>query len=187
MNFKDFLLGWAVSEEIRASRERQAERIERYLSKGEYAPAGIFRRLFSLLIDSIVLGLVAAVFQDTKWVAAYDRIDPIFGMAGWLIFLYFGLFLLFKGQTLGKMFAGIAVISNIGGKLRWWQALIRTPVFFLTMIGPIYVVEGLGSESLLEYLPLIFPIHLLVVLLNKDRKGIHDFITGTRVVHKTWH
>jgi uncharacterized RDD family membrane protein YckC len=65
------------------------------------------------------------------------------------------------GQTLGKMAAGIKVVSTERSPLDFGRAFIRELVWFV-----LAVPAGLG----------------LLTVLSRDRRGIHDRFAGTRVV-----
>jgi len=67
------------------------------------------------------------------------------------------------GQTLGKMAAGIRVVSSDDdGSLDVGRALLRTIVWLI-----LAVPAGLG---------------FLTAVLSRDRRGLHDRFAGTRVV-----
>ncbi len=66
------------------------------------------------------------------------------------------------GQTLGKMAAGIRVISSDAESLDVGRALLRTLMWFLLAIP-----AGLG---------------FLTAVLSRDHRGLHDRFAGTRVV-----
>lgn len=186
MRFRDFIFGWMAARGVDAAARSKGREIQKYIDQGEYAPAGVPNRLFSLLVDSLILGVVGSFFSEEvhwKWISVYDRLDPIFGTIGWFIFLYFGLMYLFKGQSLGKMITKTVVISNNGEKLKWWQALLRTPVLFFLLVTPITISEALKLEAIGI---VWFLLYVFFILFNKRRRGIHDIIVRTRVVYKTW-
>ena len=67
------------------------------------------------------------------------------------------------GRTPGKAIMGLRVESSAGGRVTPVKALLR-------MVGYLLSTAGLGAG-------------FLWVLLDKERRGFHDHIAGSRVVH----
>lgn len=79
-------------------------------------------------------------------------------IAGWnvvVLIIEYLLLLPSGGQTLGMWVAGIRVVSLRGGRIRPWWALLRTVL--LVLLVP-------------------------AVVLDRDRRGLHDRASGTVVV-----
>ena len=78
--------------------------------------------------------------------------------------LYEGAFLQHMGQTIGKALLGVQVVSDDGSPVRGVQAVGRSvlKVMQFTCCG-------------LTYLSVVF---------SKERRGLHDFGAGTRVVDR---
>ena len=104
-----------------------------------------------------------------------------FGVAQWLL----------KGQTIGKRILKLKVVSNKDKKLNIGNYLLRTTilnnvifrvaimvgVFFLNKKAYYNYSSALSlCESLME------SIILLMVVLRKDNRGLHDIIAGTKVI-----
>jgi len=79
-----------------------------------------------------------------------------------LFILYFTFFYHYGGQTPGKMMMGLRVVTANLEELSLFQALFRTLSYFLSGF-PL----GIG---------------FLMALLDQDKRALHDFIAGTRVV-----
>jgi uncharacterized RDD family membrane protein YckC len=120
--------------------------------------------LFTILVIPlfIVLGLFGA--------AATGRAEPGLGfnflvmvLAAGIMFVYEGLMLSNRGQTLGKMAVGIKVVTpegrDISAGQAWGRALTRQ-VFF-------------SYFALVNYLPALF---------TKQKTAVHDLAAKTRVV-----
>lgn len=90
--------------------------------------AGFFIRLLAFTIDMLVTSSLANIVKNLIG-SDYDIIGSItaYGLIFWLItILYFTLLTYFnQGQTLGKMIAGIRVISSRGEKLTFGQVVSR--------------------------------------------------------------
>ena len=93
-----------------------------------------------------------------------------------IAFAYFGVFfyllyaaistLIFRGQTIGKRLMGIRIV--------------RTDSSFLSK-GPILSREILG-KVIINSIPLVPFVSLLMLLLTKDNRTLHDYLAGTLVV-----
>jgi uncharacterized RDD family membrane protein YckC len=134
--------------------------------------ASIGRRFGALWVDSVLLMLVLMPLSIAAGVAAgaAGKADPGLGFsflvmvaAAGVMFVYEGLMLASRGQTLGKMAVGIKVVTpegrDIGGGQAWGRALTRQ-VFF-------------SYFALVNYLPALF---------TKQKTAIHDLAAKTRVV-----
>ena len=106
--------------------------------------------------------------------------------------LYFGVcqFLL-KGQTIGKKILKLRVVKNKEGNLCIFNYLLRC--FILNSIwANLILVVGInllnaGSYYTLNYyvsnvLYIMELVILMTVFMNKDSRGLHDIIAGTKVI-----
>jgi uncharacterized RDD family membrane protein YckC len=134
--------------------------------------ASIGRRFGALWVDSVLLMLVLMPLSIAAGVAAgaAGKAEPGLGFsflvmvaAAGVMFVYEGLMLASRGQTLGKMAVGIKVVTpegrDIVGGQAWGRALTRQ-VFF-------------SYFALVNYLPALF---------TKQKTAIHDLAAKTRVV-----
>ena len=107
--------------------------------------------------------------------------------------LYFGVLqFAMKGQTLGKKIMKIRVVANNDNKkLNVGNYLIRSiilnnVIFSILFIVGIYVFDADGYYSysmVVSYLQmLVLTIIMLMVVLRKDFRGLHDFAAGTKVI-----
>ncbi len=114
-----------------------------------------------------------------------------------VIFAYFGIFQKFNnGQTLGKKIMKIKVVSNDDKNLSVWSYFLRILPIYYIFIGSVIpliltsiLVFIVGStyfatvNSIIVYL--FFGIGIMsFVMMNvrKDKRGLQDLISGTKVV-----
>lgn len=135
--------------------------------------ATVGRRFGAQWVDGLLVGLVFLPFYIFLFMGAGGAAAPpdlglgltalltIGGAAA--VFLYEGLMLSSRGQTLGKMAVGIKVVTpegqDIGAGQAWSRALVRQ-VFF-------------SYFALINILPIVF---------TKHKTAIHDLAAKTRVV-----
>jgi uncharacterized RDD family membrane protein YckC len=142
--------------------------------RGDNAPlaAPVGPRLLAALVDALILGSIgAAVLYLTLKVCGLQFahvavIPPVPFMAFLLLVAggYLTLFTAAGGQTIGKMAAGIKVVSTDVDRLRvpLGQSVLRATAYLASALP-----AGLG------FLP---------ALLGADRRAIHDRLADTRVV-----
>ncbi len=108
-----------------------------------------------------------------------------------IVFLYYGVFVYFtKGQTLGKKIMGIKVVSNKDKELKLYNYFIRTFILngvilsILTLIAICFKESTyLNIYTMASNFDMILMIVLfLMVLFNKDGRGLHDILAGTKVI-----
>ena len=132
--------------------------------------AGVAARFVAAVLDLAILAAIdAAVVYFTMQICGLTAADlgilPKGPLIAFLLLQNGGYLVAFTagGQTLGKMAAGIRVVSNeSAGPLDVGHALLRTAVWVL-LAAP----AGLGFVS---------------AILSRDRRGLHDRFAGTRVV-----
>jgi uncharacterized RDD family membrane protein YckC len=128
--------------------------------------AGPVPRALAWAVD---LGIRLAIVLVAMTVAAQ------FGRAGWGIVLLAAFFVewllpawfeaVWGGQTPGKRLFGIAVLNDDGTPLRWPGALTRNLL------------------RAVDFLPFLYGIGLVAMLLNRDFKRLGDLAAGTVVVY----
>jgi uncharacterized RDD family membrane protein YckC len=146
-----------------------------FLPKTE-SPVGLaspMARLAAFILDLLLLfplirimqaptqrGLMtASLLEDQPGVLSYKLLS-VFVFVG--VFLaYHTLFIYWRGQTLGKMFFGVQVVSLVG-PLTLWSALSRA----------VFLLFGLG----MAYLP------FLAIFYHPLRRSLHDRIADTLVI-----
>jgi uncharacterized RDD family membrane protein YckC len=132
--------------------------------------AAVAARFVAVAIDLLILAAIdAVVIYFTMQICGLTLDDlnvlPKGPLLAFLLVQNGGYLVAFTagGQTLGKMAAGIRVVSNDDdGSLDVGRALLRTIVWLV-----LAVPAGLG---------------FLTAVLSRDHRGLHDRLAGTRVV-----
>ena len=143
---------------------------EKHGPRAATADAGLVRRLFAVAIDLCILAAVdILVVYFTLQICGITLQDvgvlPKGPLLAFLVAQNGGYLVIFTagGQTLGKMGAGIKVVTaDASGPLDLGQAVVRT-LLWLALAVP----AGLG---------------FLTAFLTPDHRGLHDRVAGTRVV-----
>jgi uncharacterized RDD family membrane protein YckC len=98
-----------------------------------------------------------------KWVWLTTAVPAAAGaVIAVLPFAYFFITVAVTGRTVGKGLMGIRVVAKDGRKLRLVRAMLRTVAYLISLV-PLF-----GG--------------FLWILIDKDRRGWHDHIAGSRVV-----
>jgi uncharacterized RDD family membrane protein YckC len=169
--------------------------------------AGIGGRILALIFDGIVLWppmlLLGKLLQTSRPTAILGA------MAYGLFFPLYNILLLGRfGQTVGKKIVGIRVELIDGSPIDWKAAFLRYAVdllfVFILIVSWIGVLSdsavSAGSLAPMRFYTLLKPTNaffiwanqiwtvwiwgdVIVALLNKRRRAVHDFIVGTCVVH----
>jgi uncharacterized RDD family membrane protein YckC len=134
------------------------------------APAAVASRVLAALIDVLLVaavdvGVVYLTMQIVGVTLGEMTILPKVPLIAFLVVQNISYFVFFtaSGQTMGQMALGIKVISDeAGASPDLPHAVVRTIVW--TMLA---VPAGLGLAS---------------AILSRDRRGLHDRFSGTRVV-----
>lgn len=121
----------------------------------------------------------------------YKVISSSISVAGFL--LYFAVLQwALKGQTIGKKIMKIRVVANKEDKklnvgnyiLR--SLILNNIIFSIILIIGVYIFEAPGYYTLsmvVSYLQLlVMSLIMLMVVLRKDYRGLHDFVAGTKVI-----
>ena len=141
----------------------------------DFEPAGMGARLVAWVIDRLILGalwfLVAAwgfvaYLNVIRWPPDLLNLGALISLlllgGIWLHAAYFIVFVGGCGQTPGKMLLLITVVRWDGAPAGYGRALVRWVGYWVAML-PL----GLG------FVPAFF---------TADRRGLHDWMAGTRVV-----
>ena len=172
--------------------------------------AGFWTRLVAGLIDAIVfmpLMLLYIWIQSRSYAGILIYVLPY-----WFCAAFYNIVLLARyGQTLGKMALRIKVTRVDGSDIGFKEACLRHSIDaifgFLSGIGMIIAILVTGPDiftgayTWIEQTKIIAPntpafaeiaknmskiwiwSELIVLLFNKKRRAIHDFIAGTVVIH----
>jgi len=161
----DAAIGSPTMSDARASRHEWSQSRHRHAEN-----AAVAARFVAVAIDLLILAAIdAVVIYFTMQICGLTLNDldvlPKGPLLAFLLVQNGGYLVAFTagGQTLGKMAAGIRVVSSDDdGSLDVGRALLRTIVWLV-----LAVPAGLG---------------FLTAVLSRDRRGLHDRFAGTRVV-----
>jgi len=172
--------------------------------------AGFWPRLGALLLDIVLLAPLGGL---AWWGYTHVRLLPLyFAVPDVLVGLLYNVYLVQRfGGTPGKLIVGIRIRKVNGSPVGYREAFLRyLPEFVLGVLGSLAFVSAVLQMSDSEY-PLSFtelttrvmplmpswykPVHwteniwmwgeLIVLLTNRKRRALHDFIAGTVVVHSS--
>lgn len=87
-------------------------------------PTGWRIRFWAWLMDFILMGIVWYMVLTAQGMTAFSLYS--LGFYGFLLFLYWTLLEGFRGQSLGKMVLGIAVVGPIGEQIGFRDAAIES-------------------------------------------------------------
>lgn len=171
--------------------------------------AGFLVRAFSIIIDTVLL----IPFQlFVQYSMQTGRINHCLLYISWMLFTWIVyLFLLYKfGGTPGKLLVGIRIRKLNSEKAGLKEVLLRSAVdiIFCFTLGIAYLIAinhldfyqylEMHGKIQAEYLNRHYPVwqkpiallqivwvlsELVVLLFNKQKMAIHDFIAGTVVIH----
>lgn len=149
------------------------------------------RRLCAAAIDLLLLGLVLSAamvpfLADRLREAADGRPAGSVGMSVTvdLVFgAYFVVFAARSGATIGKRLMGLVVVADDGGPLGWRRAGLRYGVVLGAVVVPeLLDVAGVSAEVSAIAWTVSLAFVFLPIVLSDDGAGVHDRLTGTRVV-----
>lgn len=156
----------SLAESATLSNSFQMEKVTEFSLEALRAP--FFLRIGAMCIDYMlvmatpVLWLLFSKFFGDGANATVSNTVWLFVVIVWLI--DFLLLPLLRGQTFGKMLAGITIVRTDGTPVRLGGLLRRNVVgYFLTLI-----TLGIG---------------FLVSAVNKTGRSLHDYVAGTVVVY----
>ncbi len=168
--------------------------------------AGFWKRLSSILIDVLVF---SPVFLLRVWLDSVSRTTALFAAVTYIILVatYHIWFVAKYGQTPGKMAVGIKIVKVDGQPVSWKEAFLRHSVnIVLAIINGIVLCYAITQITESEYISLSWKIRnhriyefypawintmsdiwgwseVVVLLFNKKKRALHDFIAGTVVIH----
>lgn len=171
--------------------------------------AGFWRRFGAFWIDFVVF---VPLMGLSFWLGEMSRVASLSTyLPGLVIGLWFHVYLVKRyGGTPGKLLLKIRITRLDGSNVGYREAILRHSVLFiLSTLQTIALMIGTLNMSDAEYLSLAFqarsvrlaeiapvwyqPVtvlmniwvwsEFLVMLTNRRRRAIHDFIAGTVVIH----
>jgi uncharacterized RDD family membrane protein YckC len=179
-------------------------------SNGEEVYAGFWTRFCAGFADAFILLPFGFLFQCLE---GFDRTLAIVVsiLSSTLFAMYNVYFNAHFGGTLGKLAVGIRITQPDGTAIGWIEAWKRSSVdlafafaavvaevWALVLVDPIQYtsLEWLARNTLLQkhqpawsdWVSILGQVwiwsEVVVLLFNKRKRAIHDFIAGTVVVHK---
>lgn len=141
-------------------------------------------------------------FDETVSSVNYDIYKygcPYYVVALLVLVGYFGIFQKFNnGQTLGKKFLKIKVVSTVDKELSVLKYLLRLiPLYIysyggiLTTIACIILPQILAPTLAIKWVTTVTIINLLVglidaefMIMRKDRRALHDIISKTKIINE---
>lgn len=176
--------------------------------KSELSYAGFWRRFFAYWVDAIVL---LPVIFISIWGDQQSRLFQLYWLVpGALISLWFHVYLVQRyGGTPGKLLLKIKITKLDGTAVSFKEAILRHSVLFLLSIMSTVVLlpSYLGmtdaqyfsmdwiersrylqenSSGMFDFANIAMNIWIwsefLIMLTNKKRRALHDFIAGTVVI-----
>ena len=146
--------------------------METALDRREPAPAGFWIRLVAVAIDVFVILLVQLIFSILArqvWGTGVLESEVFRGVVTLFTIVFAGVYSVVlhasEGQTLGKMLVNVRV-ERVGGRpLSKSTALWR------------WIASWIAAMPLL--------LGFVIAGLRRDKRGLHDLLAGTRVVHAT--
>lgn len=170
--------------------------------------AGFWIRLGSLLLDFLIM--VPVIFL-TLYLNGLSKNAYYFTFLPSLVFhFWYSIYLVKKhGGTPGKLIAGIKILKTNGEDVTWKESILRQIVtFILTIFVSIITMMALSradgeyyesltwmtkQQYLMTLTPILFTLYtwtsniwtyseLFVLLFNKRKRALHDFIAGTVII-----
>jgi len=141
--------------------------------------ASRWKRLGGALIDCLIMitiivpiGLATGVFQQLfSGMAMTSGEHAISGVTGWVVFLILNGYLLHhKGQTIGKVVVKTRIV-DLNGHVPNFGKLLVLRYLILGLVYQIPIVGAIAS--------FVNPLFIF----GKDRRCLHDYMAGTRVIN----
>ena len=132
-------------------------------AQGHYA--GSVSRFLAFAIDlAVSTGVFALALAGISYAVSWNRQDIAVTVifVAWEFF-YFGYSWAASGRTLGMAVLGVRVVRADGQAIDPWRGVLRALVFPLS-----FLLFGLG---------------FLGILVQRERRALHDLIAGTAVVY----
>lgn len=134
--------------------------------------AGLVTRLCALAVDSVLLAIAVPVLANgpaSVWSALAGQAPGWLKLGAQILAaalpaVYFAVCWWGSGQTAGGLMFGTVVCRHGGRRLGFGRALVRSVLGLL--------------------LPVIWLIGLLGILMNSERRALHDRVFGTVVLRK---
>ena len=173
----------------------------------EFEFAGFWKRVLAALIDAAIgWALLPITLPMMFWCFRHRTIVPnlLFSIVWIIIFLYL---VVHFGGTPGKLIVRLRIVDKLGNFLSWKAAIMRIiPCLIISLNSMLQMNSAVhnfpgfvGAPSFLEVgkalneyggihtiLATIFALFIYidigVILFNKKKRAIHDFIAGSYVI-----
>ena len=144
----------------------------------EFVLAGIGSRFMAIFLDALIelvlYALLIAVTLGLGFSGFLNASRSIWWQALFLLVIfcinwgYYSIFeAVWKGQTPGKRWAGIRVIKDTGRPINAFEAIARNLI------------------RQIDFLPVLYGVGLVTMLLNAKHRRLGDYVAGTIVVHES--
>lgn len=172
---------------------------------------GFLRRSVAYIIDwyigvvlaSLPLIIIYMINNDNVTIIPQNieifkyPLNIIVGLLSFMVAVFYYVLVpmyIYEGQTLGKKIASLKIMSNDNLKASRRQVFIRQFVVILLLEGSLFtssnmlhqvlnVFSGVKITTIYSRIGLfITAISIILVILLKSRRAIHDVISGTRVI-----
>ena len=148
------------------------------------------------LVEKIDVDKPLSIFSNSEYINSYQQIMKysVFVNVESIIcyLLYFVGFQKWnKGQSLGKRLFKIKVVDKNNENPKIWQYLVRSGIVYnvfvsILLVINVFLLHGkifLVTATILNILGSAFIYGCLIMcLLRKDGRGLHDLLSGTKVV-----
>ncbi|MCK4401922.1 RDD family protein [bacterium] len=171
--------------------------------------AGFWKRFCALIVDAIIMSPIFFISSRFAHKSLHGYIaTTIFGLFAYIIFQI--IFVKFWGGSPGKLAVKIKIVKLNGSNVLWREAILRSIVdlMFILLIDFI-IIYTLSKSNITwgsytfqvfrKYYKTLLPSYyktieilrqiwfwseLIVLLFNKKKRALHDFIAGTVVIRK---
>src|ERR1035437_9747628 len=177
---------------------------------GKRVYVGFWKRFWSIVADGLVLLPFTLLFL---WSEGFNRtLAVILTVPSAVLFSFYSIYFNARfGGTLGKLAVGIRITKPNGERIGWKEAWLRSSVELIFAFGMLvlalwalvlvdpreYTSTGLlqRTQLLASFFPWWYPVvsigqqvwlwsEVVILLLNRRKRALYDFIAGTVVVHK---
>ena len=175
--------------------------------------SGRFNRFGAYFLDHYLQILISSIPVFILWVIANQSIGNNEQIANidtlpstWqlpavimvvLIMMAYNIILpyyIYEGQTFGKKLIGIKIVQKSGEKATLIHLFVRylavmlleANTYFSAIGGVLFYFLAKQFEFAMQWnnaLAIIFVLSAVIAALNKERRSIHDFISGTKVIN----
>ena len=125
-------------------------------------------------------------YQYNKESVLVDTISVVVTIAYFIVFQYFN-----NGQTIGKKMLKIKVVGKNNSKVSFGQFVLRSVIIYQILVNMLTLIFinildktlYINVSNILTSAQSIFiVITMLFILYRKDKRGLHDVMSGTSVV-----